>query len=596
MCGILGFAGDDLVLAKKMAESMSHRGPDGEGVFSDERLTLGHRRLAVIDLSPKAAQPMWSSEKTLGIIFNGEIYNFKELRKNLEDAGERFVTDSDTEVILVGFKKEGKAFFSKMRGMWALALYDREKGELTLSRDPFGIKPLYYLESGGHFSFASEMKALNAYAKAKGIRFTFSLIGCASFFTLGYAMHPHTVFQEIKKLSPGMVASYRCSSRELSFEKMPTQEVALPQTLEEALKDSVRHHLIADVPVGVFLSGGVDSTLIALMLKELGAPLHAFTVSMEGRQDATYAKKIAAFAGLTHHVIPLTRARLESAYQKLFDTLDEPVADPGILPSLVVSEEARKLVTCVLTGEGGDELFFGYERYQALASLSRVGASLGFFESLAMPFSSSLPKALVRRLRLFEARLRGDLLEGYLETVSLAGDIADRRAVSRELRKRFQLRDLPVSFFDEMLYLPDDLLYKTDIATMAHSLEARTPFLDSYVSSFAKRISGEDKLGTEGKLPLRALLKSRLPKELLMPDKLGFGVPRAMLQRLIEPDLTDAARTLSEKNIPGISRSVLERIAQDAAYRAHIARAFPALPFSLTVLSRVLSEYDVRTL
>ena len=138
MCGILGFAGDDIVLAKKMAESMSHRGPDGEGVFSDERLTLGHRRLAVIDLSPKAAQPMWSSEKTLGIIFNGEIYNFKELRKNLEDAGERFVTDSDTEVILVGFKKEGKAFFSKMRGMWALALYDREKGELTLSRDPFG--------------------------------------------------------------------------------------------------------------------------------------------------------------------------------------------------------------------------------------------------------------------------------------------------------------------------------------------------------------------------------------------------------------------------------------------------------------------------
>ncbi|OGG43081.1 asparagine synthase (glutamine-hydrolyzing) [Candidatus Kaiserbacteria bacterium RIFCSPHIGHO2_01_FULL_48_10] len=595
MCGILGFVGNDEALAEKMAQRMSHRGPDGAGVFADEHVTLGHRRLAVIDLSPGAAQPMWSPDKTLGIIFNGEIYNFKELRKNLEDAGEHFVTDSDTEVILVGFKKEGKAFFSTMRGMWALALYDREKKTVTLARDPFGIKPLYYLEHEGHFAFASEMKALNCFAQEKKIRFTFSPVGCASFFTLGYAVHPHTVFNEIKKLPPNTIATYQLSSRKLFLEHMAPQKVTVPDTLEDALKDSVKHHLVADVPVGVFLSGGVDSTLIALMLKELGTPLHAFTVSMEGREDAMYAAKVAAFSGLTHHVIPLSSERLERAYKTLFDSLDEPVADPGILPSLVVSEEARKHVTCVLTGEGGDELFFGYERYKTLRTLSRVDQSLGFFESLSVPFFSSSLKALARCLRLFEATLRGDLLEGYLEMVSLSGDLADRRLLSRELRGRFAGRSRPVSFFDETLYLPDDLLYKTDIATMAHSLEARTPFLDPMVAFFARGIPLKEKWHTEGKRPLRELLAKRLPPEMRMPGKSGFGVPRSMLMRLVEKDLPTAALALSAMKIPGISPVALQKIGTDALYRARIAHAFPALPFSLCVLSRVVSEYDVRT-
>ncbi len=565
MCGILGFVGNDEALAGKMAGVLSHRGPDGEGVFADAKVTLAHRRLAVIDLSPRAAQPLWTPDKTLGIIFNGEIYNFKELRKELEKTGEHFVSDSDTEVILLGFKREGKAFFSKMRGMWALALYDVPKKEIILARDPFGIKPLYYLNVSGHFAFASEMKALNVYAKEKNIRFTFSKEGCASFFTLGYSIHPFTVFNEIKKLEPGAVRIFNLTSKTLSESSITQWREEAPVSLEAALKDSMRHHLIADVPVGVFLSGGVDSTLIALMLKELNVPLHAFTISVEGRDDdAEFATKIAKFANLTHHVITLSIERLKKTYEKLFEAIDEPVADSALLPILVVSEEARKYVTCVLTGEGGDELFLGYERYKIM--------------------DRPIPLSL-RTFRVYIERIKGNLLGMYLPLVSLGWGKTETAFVQKGMGQAPS--DASLSYFDEKFYLPDNLLYKTDIATMAHSLEARTPFLDKVVSQAARQIPDTEKLGGLGKQPLRRILEKRLPKELMMPVKLGFGLSKAQLSSLIAPDVEDAANRVAKMNVPGISLSALVNISETA-------KQLPGLPFALVVFNKVVSQYDVQ--
>ena len=217
------------------------------------------------------------ARQRLGIAYNGEIYNYKELRAELEKRGE-MLSESDTEVILRGFLRQGESFFSKMRGMWAVAIYDPAKKTVTLSRDPFGIKPLYYLKDEKGFAFSSEMKALNLYCREKRIKLHLSRIGCASYFTLGYAIHPHTVFEEIKKFEPGVVMTLSLSDGKTMSTKIKWKPTQVEETLEGVLRDSVRHHLIAEVPVGVFLSGGVDSTLIALMLKKVGIPLHAFTV------------------------------------------------------------------------------------------------------------------------------------------------------------------------------------------------------------------------------------------------------------------------------------------------------------------------------
>ncbi len=592
MCGILGFAGSDEALGKRMADTIEHRGPDDWGVYTDTRFTFVNRRLAVIDLSPKGHQPMWTPNNELGIAYNGEVYNYRELREELEKRGEIFESESDTEVILRGYQVQGASFFSKMRGMWALAIYNPQKRQVLLARDPFGIKPLYYIKSGRHFAFSSEMKALNLYAQTNRMKFHFSSTGVASYFALGYSIHPYTVFEEIRKLEPGTYMEISLEHNTVKTTPYSWKNPSPKRTLEETLIDSVERHLVADVPVGVFLSGGVDSTLIALMLKELGQPLHAFTVSMEGRKDAEYARKIAQFSGLTHHVVELTAERLTEAYTEFMTHVDEPVADTAIIPSLALSKEARKFVTCVLTGEGGDELFFGYERYNTLHRLTRIQKNQGALEeSLPRPVTGPW-KSLARRLRLLEARARNDLLEAYLDVASIGAGKKYFSTVSREIRDALHgVRTM--SALDEAYYLPDALLYKNDIATMAHSIEGRTPFLDRDVRAFALSIPVNEKYRAKvGKRPLRKLLESRLPKELIMEGKSGFSVPREMLLPIIENGMEETLRTLLDYGVHPFSHSFVTRLA-NPEYRRAVFASLPALPFALTVFARVVSQYDV---
>jgi asparagine synthase (glutamine-hydrolysing) len=599
MCGILGFVGKDKALGEQMAKVLAHRGPDDEGIEADESVVIGSRRLSIQDLSRRAHMPMWSDDHRIAIIQNGEIYNFRELRRDLEKKGITFKSDGDTEVILRGFIAEGEEFFNKLRGMFAFALYDRKEGKIVLVRDPFGIKPLYYTVAGGLFAFASEMKALGVYLDSQKLQLHLSPLGCASYFTFGYAIAPHTIFEEVKKLSPGTILTYTLSGSTMRESKIVWEEEPMA-TFEGALRKSVERHLIADVPVGVYLSGGMDSTAIALMLKELGAPLHAFTLRIEERVDADYAKKIAHFAGLEHHEVVLTPEAFAHAAKELWKYVDEPVADSALFTSYIVSEEAKKKVKVVLTGEGGDEMFFGYERYKTLHSLSRISPKVGFFEMVSptvvrRELASPYARAFLRRARILEARLRGDLLEAYAETAGIAGDMSDRLRIIKYLRTQFAGNGYMMSACDQKLYLPNDLLYKTDIATMAHSLEARVPFLDNAVASYARSLPTEQKFKDgKGKLPILQYLESRLPPELLMRKKEGFSVPlRHYLYKDHFAEVRAACGELAAKRIPGISNYVLSRIARDEAYAQRIAKMYPSLPFACLMFYNVLSQYNV---
>jgi len=363
MCGIIGFNSKSEALGREMCASIAHRGPDDEGVFSDEFVTIGNRRLSIIDLSKAGAQPMSNRDNLVSIVYNGEVYNFQEIKNDLMRKGYQFTSNTDTEVILYGYEYYGKEIFNMLRGMWAVCIYDRKNKELVLARDYFGIKPLYYFWDGEDFCFASEIKAIKKFLEQKGKKMTLSKEGIEQYFVLGYTAHPLTVFGKVQKVSPGEILTFNIASKNFSsiFLDWQDQENTIPDTsperalsvLEDTMRDSVEKHIISDVPIGVFLSGGSDSTLIALMLKKLGVQFNAFTVRIEGRKDADYAAKIAKFAGLPHEEIVFDKAAFEKSYEECWEYLDEPIADTSLLPSLTVSRAAAKSVKVVLAGEGG---------------------------------------------------------------------------------------------------------------------------------------------------------------------------------------------------------------------------------------------------
>src|SRR3989344_9102499 len=324
MCGIFVFSFQNKKLAEAMAAALRHRGPDDRGIFSDGEITLGHQRLSILDLSAAGHQPMSDNEGKIWISYNGEIYNFKELKKDLEKKGHVFKSQTDTEVILRGYKEYGLDFFKKLRGMWALAIYDVFMGELLLARDFFGIKPLYYSWRGRDLIFASEIMALDT---------KISSFGAASYFVLGYTPHPWTVFENVKKVSQGEVLIFNLKNKSLGSKQMNLSdasgsgEASNARDFESVMMESVEKHLISDVPVGIFLSGGADSSLLALMLKKLGKSPKAFTVRIAGKKDADFAKRISDFSGLDYREISMSEANFEEMYSRFFETLDEPIGD-----------------------------------------------------------------------------------------------------------------------------------------------------------------------------------------------------------------------------------------------------------------------------
>ena len=609
MCGIFGFNFKDESLAKEMVGVLKHRGPDGDGVFFDEFITLGHTRLSIIDLSDAGRQPMTNVDKSIFLSFNGEIYNFKELRSELQKKGKVFTNQTDTEVVLRGYEVWGEKVFEKLRGMWALALYDKYKNKIILSKDFFGIKPLYYYFENNVLIFSSEISAIKTFWDKKNIKTSFSDFGISSYFVLGYALSPFTVFENIKKIKPGEILIFDVLKKEITSSNISWDfkggelgggvNPAKLADFEQVMKESVERHLLADVPVGVFLSGGSDSTLIALILKKLGVNISAFTVRIKEKKDADFAKKIAEFAKLSQEEVVLNEQNFGELYDEVFLKLDEPIADTSLIPSLLVAKEASKKVKVVLTGEGADELFLGYERHRNLLGLSKIGNFFpNFFKFPERDFYLQYLKPIFRRVRLLYFYTKKDLLGAYLENASIDSDFGDKKNVYKYFSERARKeRNCDESFFDQKFYLPDNLLKKTDFATMSHSIEGRVPFLDKEVYQFSKNLDKKYKLQNGsppdgGKKIIKDYLASNIPPELIFRKKEGFSLdPRIYIFKNREQEIKEAIKFMLDLDIVSVSQKALFRALNDSVYLKFILNKFPQTAFSWLAFYKTLNKY-----
>lgn len=575
MCGISGFyasrpkySGDKL---KEMTNTLSHRGPDAEGFFYDGLCGLGHRRLSILDLSEAANQPMYSHDGRYVIVFNGEIYNYRELAKQIDS---NLRTSSDTEIILELFARQYTRFVYQLNGMFAIAIYDQSNKELFLFRDRLGIKPLYYYwdDSGSNiFAFASELKA---FADMPHLSLEIDLEAVADFLHLGYIPAPKSIYQNIHKLPAGSWLKVSKEGIEITkywdiqekIYDLATQErlsllnreAEAKKQLKKLLSSSVNYRLISDVPLGVFLSGGIDSsTVAALAAEHSDTPINTFSIGFKEDEfnEAPHAQAIAKELGSNHEELILSLDDAKSLIPQLIDFYDEPFADSSAIPTFLVSQMARKQVKVALGGDGGDELFFGYGMYQWAERLSK-----GFWQSFRKPISKSLGLLKSTRYQkasqLFDFRSKQELASHIFSQEQFLfsrREIDNLMIVSTPKRRYAQVthkRNLNAmerqALFDLEFYLPDDLLVKVDRASMRHSLEARVPFLDHRVVEFAINLSPalKYKNGTR-KYLLKQILYDYLPEKMFNRPKQGFSVPlidwlAKDLKFLIEENLNKA--------------------------------------------------------
>ena len=578
MCGIAGFidsSGKNNYLDLKnrvrlMMDAIQHRGPDDGGAWVNEEqgIALGFRRLAILDLSPTGHQPMLSENDRYVIIFNGEIYNFAELRSELTDLGHSFRGTSDTEVILAGIVQWGlERTVCRLNGMFAIAVWDRSEHTLYLIRDRLGIKPLYYGWCNKVFLFGSELKALRAHPSfsSEVDRDSISL-----YLRHNYIPAPHTIYTNIHKLEAGSILSLRFSKgaskktitrywsveqaaeRGIKDQFIGTEEQAV-DSLDSLLRDSVRLRMIADVPLGAFLSGGIDSSIIvAMMQAQSSLPVKTFTIGFYESEynEAQHAKAIASRLGTDHTELYVSPEDAQAVIPRLPALYDEPFADSSQIPTFLVSQLARQHVTVSLSGDGGDELFGGYTRYLRTNSLwALIGwmpdsvrrAAGGFFSHLSKyDFHNIMPQQLAslsNKLYYSSEILQSGTSEGiYLRVLSHwtrpNNMVINGHEPATLLSTPASWPALPefihrMMYLDMMMYLPDDILVKLDRASMGVSLEARAPFLDDHrVIELAWRLPLRYKIRAgKGKLILRKVLNRYLPAELVERPKMGFGVP-----------------------------------------------------------------------
>jgi len=557
MCGICGIASRAAVDPSRLAAmsaTLVHRGPDSTGSFVAGDIGLAARRLSIIDLD-SGDQPVANEDGTIVVVQNGEIYNYRELMRELERAGHGFRTRCDTEVLAHAYEEWGVDFAERLRGMFAVAVWDGREQQLVLARDRYGIKPLYYRANGTELVFASELRALP--------RGEIDLDALESFLAFNSIPAPQSIFREIRKLPAGHVLIWTGGVLTLQRFARPApvdaadvrneNEAELAEELRARLRDSVRAHLVSDVPVGVLLSGGVDScTLAALAALEADYPLRTFSIGFEERSfdELREARRVAERYGTVHRELVL-RPDAALLLPALAEAFDEPFADSSALPTYLVSQLAAEDVKVALSGEGGDELFGGYYTYTA----DLLAARAGFAARLARPLVERLPTSTAKasldyRAKRFVRAAHLPPLErhhGWKEIFS-----ADARADLTGRRNGFDPVDLLRERFSETdgadllsrlqdvdlgTYLADDLLVKTDRASMAHSLEARVPFLDPVVTSFALALPTRQKVrGLRKKVLLRKAVEPLLPREIVHGRKRGFSIPAAAwLRGELEP-------------------------------------------------------------
>jgi len=562
MCGIAGFIGRGSIEdIKRMTAALLHRGPDSEGLWIDETrgVYLGHRRLSIIDVAG-GHQPMWTRDGRLGIVFNGEIYNCAELRQELEDAGHRFATDhSDTEVLLHGYRQWGRNLTTRLNGMWAFALYDRQSGVLFCSRDRVGKKPLYYTLQNGVFAFASEITAL---IKHSAVQATVSPRSLKKYFAYGYIPSPLSLYTEISKLPAGCSLEFSPADNTLAMDRYwkfmlePIEE--RPAGIEDDWAAELRHlldqavgrRLVSDVPLGVFLSGGVDSSAVAAIAsRQLGAgQLATFSIGFEenGFDESRYARMAAEHVGSRHFLEMLSLDKARELLPEIFNRLDEPMGDSSLLPTFLLCRHARRHVTVALGGDGADELFAGYAPFRALrwAKLynqlvphpmhevirllaDRLPAGYGYmspdFRIKHTLRGLSYPEKLWNPVWM-SALSESELAELFQEPVDME-DVFSEAIELWEASQPAGLEEQTRQFFTR-LYLENDILTKIDRASMMNSLEVRAPFLDINVIDFARRLPTEYKLRHgQTKYLLKKAMEPLLPRQILYRAKQGFAVP-----------------------------------------------------------------------
>jgi len=544
MCGIAGEVSVDSVnrdAVEKMIAKMEHRGPDASGIWSDEHCVLGHRRLSIIDLSPAGSQPMCEPTRGIVVAFNGEIFNFRDLRESLEKSGHAFEGGSDTEVLLRAYCEWGAGVVERIRGMFAFAVWDPGARTLLLARDRFGRKPLFYAFDGSRFVFASELDAL---VSGLDNRPVISEDGFASYLRFGYVPGQASVLQGIERLRPGEVLTWkggkldrRYCTGALDFPGHPpwSPEV-MHSTLRKTLRSAVSDRLVSDVPLGCFLSGGIDSSLVVAVAREIYGPgLKTFTISFPGtaRDEGTGAARIAKKLDTDHCQIDIRPSDLEAGYLETLTKCPEPLGDDSFIPTYFISRATREHVTVALSGDGGDELFGGYPKYHQI-QFGRMGS----FPARMVPemLRSRLPDQVAKALELIripEESARALWLSSLWKDGELATLLRNPASatVGRdffvEQWEKFRSQSLQERFtrIDLATYLEGSILTKVDRASMAASLEVRSPLLDERILDFSIASGIRSTSLGQGKTILKDLLAEHLPLDLFSGPKKGFGLP-----------------------------------------------------------------------
>jgi asparagine synthase (glutamine-hydrolysing) len=553
MCGLSGYidlrggsSGNDLI--GRMNRTLAHRGPDAEGYYSDSFAHLGHRRLAVIDI-PSSLQPMASADGRYQLLYNGELYNFKLLRAELEGLGRRFRTKGDTEVVLQAFEEWGEKALQRLQGMFALALWDSRDKALFCARDHLGVKPFHYFWNGTVFAFASELKALVEHPE---VRREIDLDALSLYLEAQYIPAPHTIYKGILKLEAGHALELRNGKvREFAYwnpdysQKPGWSEGEALERLEAELRASVRAMLVADVPLGAFVSGGIDSSVVAaLMSQEIGGPIETFNLGFVGdktQSEHEEAQLVAKHIGSNHHPLMVSPADVLHAFDEWVQVFDEPFGDQAALPTMLLARLTRKHVTVALTGEGADELFAGYTNYAKRIREERFTGFLGASGSPLPALARRMPE-LIARDRVVKAiglpkSQRYATIPNVFDWATHAGLYSDKFLAARRERiaevagHRYDECNATdyferIMYVDMRLWLPDDLLVKVDRATMAYSLEARVPYLDhKFVEFVAKLDPSLKQKGDTRKYLLKKLAEKFLPHEIVHRRKQGFVMP-----------------------------------------------------------------------
>ena len=603
MCGIAGYLHLDLTqrvnpsALAAMNQSLKHRGPDDAGEWSDGPVALGHRRLSIIDLSASGHQPMSNEDGTVWIVFNGEIYNFNEYVAELQTKGHRFKSKTDTEVILHLYEEYGIDCLRKLNGMFAFALWDRKRQELFLARDPMGIKPLHYAESNGQFVFASEIKSILEYP---GISRQIDLDAVNQYASFDYVPAPRSIFRGIKKLLPAHYLHVKNGiTRTVSYWKPPYENQAVHQReadyvdeLHHLLKESVKRHLIADVPLGAFLSGGVDSSMICALMQELVlGQVKTFHIGFEDPSfdESRYARQVADYLGTQHHSQVLSPSQALHLIPNLMEYLDEPFADASFIPTLLLSKFAKEHVQVSLSGDGGDELFAGYPTYQA--------HSIAALHDMMPAWLQRTAKMLVARLPVSDADLSMDFrLKKFMAGVHEPSPIRRNQtwlgsfghteksalfseAVLSQLTEPNEYRVAEdyfngcaaaellekILYCDQRFFLQDNMLVKIDRASMAVSLEGRVPYLDRTIAEFAARLPSAFKLrGLMTKYVLKKAAEKKLPASIIYRKKKGFSIPLARwFKGELKPLLTDMLEPSKLKREGIFNPAYVQQLLQD---------------------------------